>query len=302
MKNFFQYLAPFAPDYSGAAAVFLETGALIVICDPGGCSGNVCGYDAPEFFKNGAAIYSAAMRDMDAIWGKDDTLIDKIVSAAKYGDFPFIALVGTPVVSVIATDLEAICNIVEERTGIPAISVDTNGMDYYDIGQKKARKAIERRFKGKYKIGATSLDSVPDDAEIEKIASELEENLAKRAGSSDAGSNCRKDDSSNCRNDGNSDENSNCRSAYKILIIHQKDAAEKLKSSLKTRGYEKIYTGSWFKGCDMTFDDEEKFIDECRNYDAVIGDPLYFTALKDFKGVKVSFPHLAVSGDLFMDI
>ena len=35
---------------------------------------------------------------------------------------------------------------------------------------------------------------------------------------------------------------------------------------------------------------------------AVIGDPLHFRALKEYEGEKVSFPHLAVYGDLFMEI
>lgn len=273
MKNFYQYLAPFAPDYSGAAAVFCTAGALTVLCDPGGCSGNVCGYDEPRFYENGAALYSAALRDMDTIFGKDEKLAEKIVSAAACGDFKFIALVGTPVVSVIATDLEALCRIVEERTGIRTVSVDTNGMELYDVGERKARKVIEKNFSGLYEIGYTPLDSMPDKKNITRISDELKEAFA----------------------------NEDFRKK-KILIIHQKDAADTLKNRLKTEGVENIVSGSWFRGCDLQFDDEELFIQECMKYDAVIADPLYFRALEGFKGVKIAFPHLAVSGDLFAEM
>lgn len=271
MKNFYQYLASFAPDYSGAAAVFYDTGALIVICDPGGCSGNVCGYDEPRFYDNGGAVFSASLRDMDAIWGRDDRLVQKIVSAAAYGDFELIALIGTPVVSVIATDLEAVCHMVEKETGIRTVSVDTNGMDLYDIGQKKARRVLERNFPGKYVSGYTPLDSMPDDERVDGMIGEF----AEKAGAGGI-------------------ENK------KALIIHQKDAAEKLRRRLLAEGCGEVVTGGWFRGCDIRFDDEEKFIEECMKYDVIFADPLYFRALEAFKGIRVDFPHLAVSGDLWI--
>ena len=43
MKNLLKLLSPFAPDQSGASAVLYELGGLLVICDAGGCAGNVCG-------------------------------------------------------------------------------------------------------------------------------------------------------------------------------------------------------------------------------------------------------------------
>lgn len=271
MKNFYRYLSPFAPDYSGAAAVFLGCNALIVICDPGGCSGNVCGYDEPRFYNEKSAIYSAAMRDMDAIWGKDDRLTDKIVAAAAYAQFEMIALIGTPVVSVIATDLEALCHMIEKKTGIPTVSVNTSGLDFYDVGEKKARMVLEKRFPKKYKFEYTPLDSMPTEELLKKMTDTFW-NIAQ-----------------------------NTAASKKILIIHQNEACELLKKRLISLGCENIVTGGWFRGCDIYFRDEELFIEECMKYDVIFADPLYFDALIDFKGIKVSFPHLAVSGDLFME-
>lgn len=76
MKNLLKLLSPFAPDQSGAAAVLYELGGLMVICDAGGCAGNVCGFDEPRWFTKKSAVFSAGLRDMDAILGRDDRLIE----------------------------------------------------------------------------------------------------------------------------------------------------------------------------------------------------------------------------------
>ena len=43
MRGLRKYLTPFAPDQSGAVSVLYEFGGIIVICDAGGCTGNICG-------------------------------------------------------------------------------------------------------------------------------------------------------------------------------------------------------------------------------------------------------------------
>ena len=67
MKGLRKYLTPFAPDQSGAVSVLYELGGILVICDAGGCVGNVCGFDEPRWFSRKSAIFSAGLRDMDAI-------------------------------------------------------------------------------------------------------------------------------------------------------------------------------------------------------------------------------------------
>ena len=81
MKNLLKLLSPFAPDQSGAAAVLYELEGLMVICDAGGCAGNVCGFDEPRWFTKKSAVFSAGLRDMDAILGRDDRLIEKLSKA-----------------------------------------------------------------------------------------------------------------------------------------------------------------------------------------------------------------------------
>ncbi len=52
MRGLKKYLTPFAPDQSGAVSVLYEFGGIIVICDAGGCTGNVCGFDEPRWFES----------------------------------------------------------------------------------------------------------------------------------------------------------------------------------------------------------------------------------------------------------
>ncbi len=54
-------------DVPGAVSVLYELGGIVVICDAGGCTGNVCGFDEPRWFETRSAIFSAGLRDMDAI-------------------------------------------------------------------------------------------------------------------------------------------------------------------------------------------------------------------------------------------
>ena len=63
MRGLRKYLTPFAPDQSGAVSVLYEFGGIIVICDAGGCTGNICGFDEPRWFESKSALFSAGLRD-----------------------------------------------------------------------------------------------------------------------------------------------------------------------------------------------------------------------------------------------
>lgn len=146
MKGLRKYLTPFAPDQSGTVSVFFELGGMIVICDAGGCTGNICGFDEPRWFTRKSAVFSAGLRDMDAILGRDDKLADKLADAAKHLDVSFIVLIGTPVPAVIGTDYRGLKRMVEKRTQLPVIAIDTNGMDLYDKGEEKAWLELFKTF------------------------------------------------------------------------------------------------------------------------------------------------------------
>lgn len=146
MRGLRKYLTPFAPDQSGAVSVLFELGGIVVICDAGGCTGNVCGFDEPRWFEQKSAIFSAGLRDMDAILGRDDRLVAKLADAAQKVETTFAAVIGTPVPAVIATDYLALKRMTEKKINLPIMTVDTDGMELYDKGEEKAFLELFKTF------------------------------------------------------------------------------------------------------------------------------------------------------------
>ena len=138
MKGLLKYLSPFAPDQSGATAVLYDLGGVMVICDAGGCTGNICGFDEPRWFEEGRAIFSAGLRDMDAILGRDDKLVAKLKKAVDQIGGDFVALIGTPVPAVIATDYRALKKMAAKSVGLPVIGIECKGTALYDEGAQSA--------------------------------------------------------------------------------------------------------------------------------------------------------------------
>ncbi|MCD8300067.1 MAG: nitrogenase molybdenum-iron protein, partial [Clostridiales bacterium] len=110
------------------------------------CTGNICGFDEPRWFEGKSAIFSAGLRDMDAILGRDDRLIEKIGDAAKHIDADFAALIGTPVPAVIGTDFRALKRMAGKQTGLPILTVECTGTRLYDEGASKAYLELFKSF------------------------------------------------------------------------------------------------------------------------------------------------------------
>ena len=146
MRGLRKFLTPFAPDQSGAVSVFYEFDGIIVICDAGGCTGNICGFDEPRWFESKSALFSAGLRDMDAILGRDDRLVAKLADAATKLDAKFAAIIGTPVPAVIGTDYHALKRMTEKKVDLPIMTVDTDGMTPQDISDLHAADRIRKRF------------------------------------------------------------------------------------------------------------------------------------------------------------
>ncbi len=159
MKGFLKYLAPFAPDQSGVVSALYGFGGLLVVCDAGGCTGNICGFDEPRWSGKtdgpSSAIFSAGLRDMDAILGRDEALLEKLVDAASRVETRFIALIGTPVPAVIATDFDALRREAEARIGLPVLAFPCTGTRAYDVGAREAYRELFRTFAGKKKGDAS---------------------------------------------------------------------------------------------------------------------------------------------------
>jgi hypothetical protein len=146
MNGLLKYLSPFAPDQSGAVSVLYELGGLIIVCDAGGCTGNICGFDEPRWITKKSAVFSAGLRDMDAILGRDDRLVAKLQDAVSITGVAFTAIIGTPVPAVIATDFRALGRMAEKKTGLPAVTVEATGTRLYDEGEESAMLALFRTF------------------------------------------------------------------------------------------------------------------------------------------------------------
>ena len=181
MRGLRKYLTPFAPDQSGAVSVLYELGGIIVICDAGGCTGNVCGFDEPRWFERKSAVFSAGLRDMDAILGRDDRLVAKLVDAAEKVEAGFAAVIGTPVPAVIGTDYQALKRMCEKKTDLPVLAVNTDGMELYDGGERKAYLELFKVFareKLPVETGRVGiLGMTPQDVSDLKAADKLREKL-----------------------------------------------------------------------------------------------------------------------------
>lgn len=183
MKGLRKYLTPFAPDQSGAVSVLYDLGGIIVICDAGGCTGNICGFDEPRWFETNSAVFSAGLRDMDAILGRDDKLVEKLVLAAEKIDANFAAIIGTPVPATIGTDYRALKRLAERKTDLPILTVETTGMNLYDFGAQHAFETLMKTFaeegaeKKEGRIGV--LGTIPLDLAGNRPADRIREALSK---------------------------------------------------------------------------------------------------------------------------
>ena len=165
-------------------SVLYELGGIIVICDAGGCTGNVCGFDEPRWFERKSAVFSAGLRDMDAILGRDDRLVAKLVDAAEKVEAGFAAVIGTPVPAVIGTDYQALKRMCEKKTDLPVLAVNTDGMELYDGGERKAYLELFKVFareKLPVETGRVGiLGMTPQDVSDLKAADKLREKFRER--------------------------------------------------------------------------------------------------------------------------
>lgn len=145
------YIPPFAPDTAGAAAAIYAMGGLVIILDAGGCAGNICAFDEPRWaeklpMEKQSAVFSAGLRDMDAILGRDERLLAKLVAANRELLTTFAAIIGTPVPSVIGTDLPSLRRLAEKKIGLPVVTVETDGTKLYDDGISRTLLALFETF------------------------------------------------------------------------------------------------------------------------------------------------------------
>lgn len=166
MNGIFQKLPSLASDYSGAGSVLFEMGGMTVFCDAGSCFGTFLILDDPRWHAAPQRLFSASLREQDIVLGFDKKLIKKIENAYHAVGGSFLALIGTPVPSIVGTDYKGICRELEKKLPVGAVGIDTTGMDLYERGQTKCYLELVQRFADPqapacgdvHVIGATPLD------------------------------------------------------------------------------------------------------------------------------------------------
>ncbi len=146
MEQLWITLPALAPDYSGVCSAMFDLGGMSVIHDASGCTGNYTGYDEPRWFGSTSMVYCSGLREIDAVLGRDDKLIDNICKIAKYKNPTCFTLIGSPVPMVIGSDMKGIAKEVENLTGKPAFGFSTNGLGLYNKGVSDAMLAVVKRF------------------------------------------------------------------------------------------------------------------------------------------------------------
>lgn len=134
MKQTAHILSTYSADTFGVCSALYELGGMVVIHDPSGCNSTYTTHDEPRWFSEPSQIFVSALTEQDAILGNDAKLIADIEAAAKELQPRFICLIPSQIAHMIATDCRAICRILEKKTGIPAFTLPTNSMHYYERG------------------------------------------------------------------------------------------------------------------------------------------------------------------------
>ena len=134
MKQTARILSTYSADTFGVCSALYELGGMVVIHDPSGCNSTYTTHDEPRWFKEPSQIFVSALTEQDAILGNDAKLIADIAETANELQPRFICLIPSQIAHMIATDCRAICRILEKKTGIPAFTLPTNSMHYYERG------------------------------------------------------------------------------------------------------------------------------------------------------------------------
>ena len=97
-----------------------ELGGMTVVHDASGCNSTYTTHDEPRWYDTESMVYISGLSEMEAIMGDDEKLIGDIVSAAEELKPKFIAVAGTPIPVMTGFDFQAVAELIEQRTGIPA--------------------------------------------------------------------------------------------------------------------------------------------------------------------------------------
>lgn len=177
----FSIISTYAADVSGVCSALFEFGGMCVMHDASGCNSTYNTHDEPRWYSSDSMVYISGLSEMEAVMGDDSKITDDIVNAANELKPRFVAIAGTTIPAVIGTDLEAIAYEVQNRTGIPAFSIPSDGMHSYLYGAGIAFKELVCRFAEETartkKLSVNILGTTPLDFSVNGYTEDLNEYL-----------------------------------------------------------------------------------------------------------------------------
>ena len=146
MKQTARIISTYSADVFGVCSALFELGGMVIMHDASGCNSTYTTHDEPRWYDMESMVYISGLSEMEAIMGDDEKLIGDIVAAAKDLKPKFIAVAGTPIPIMTGFDFQAVAELIEMRTGIPAFGFPTTGMSTYICGASMAFEALVERF------------------------------------------------------------------------------------------------------------------------------------------------------------
>ena len=146
MKQTARIISTYSADVFGVCSALFELGGMVIMHDASGCNSTYTTHDEPRWYDMESMVYISGLTEMEALLGDDGKLIDDIAAAAADLHPRFIAVAGTPIPAMTGFDFDAVAQLIEARTGIPAFGFPTTGMQTYGSGASMAFEALVRRF------------------------------------------------------------------------------------------------------------------------------------------------------------
>lgn len=170
MKQTAKIISTYTGDTSGVCSALFELGGLIVMHDPSGCNSTYSTHDEPRWYDMDSLVFISGLTEKDAIFGNDEKVISDTVRAAEELNPRFIAIAGSPIPYLTGCDLNAVAAEIENRTGIPTLGFETDGMRSYIHGASIAFREYTRRMCnqrcGKVGFGVNLLGVTPLDFSV----------------------------------------------------------------------------------------------------------------------------------------
>jgi len=154
MKQTARIISTYSADTFGVCSALFELDGMVVMHDPSGCNSTYTTHDEPRWYDMDSRIYISGLTEYDAIMGDDRKLIREVVETAQAQQPRFIALLATPVPTMVGTDLAAVAKLVEKETGIPCFTLATNSMHFYVLGVSLALGWLAERACAKERLAS----------------------------------------------------------------------------------------------------------------------------------------------------